>query len=320
MSGLLSVVGLLGLLVALVGLVKGSVRSVGVTSRGQAATAVCAALVVMAAGGALAPEAEDVPEQAPQVAAPVDREAAASPEPGTPPTTAPASAATPLAAAPPPPPPPPPSEPAAAPAVPLLVLGAGGDGDSWRDSSGAEYRMGLINAPESSECGGSAATAYRKRALADGFRATVYATDDHGRRVAVVTTAAGANLNVAMARDGIADDRYLDRFRHENPELAAQLDTAFREARAARRGIWADCTPTSAAAPAPAAPQAPQPVAGGRCHPDYTPCIPVQGDGSGRGAANDLDCGDVGITVRLRAVGRDPYRLDGSDDDGLGCE
>ena len=71
-------------------------------------------------------------------------------------------------------------------------------------------------------------------------------------------------------------------------------------------------------APAAQAPATQQPAArGGSCHPAYTPCIPVKGDGSGRGDANDLDCGQVGMTVQV--PGRDPYRLD-ADNDGQGCE
>lgn len=219
-------------------------------------------------------------------------------------------------------PPDPQQAPPAAAVAPLLVMAAGGDGDSWRDTGGVEYRMGLINTPETDECGGAAATAYRKRALAGGFRAEVYASDRYGRNVAVVIAPNGVNLNVAMARDGIADDRYLDRYRHENPLLAAQLDEAFATAKADGVGIWSACrtggAPQGLVAPPPAAEPAP-PAAAGDCHPDYVTCIPIKGDGSGRGQANDLDCGDIDGSVRLRSVGVDPYRLD-ADGDGVGCD
>ena len=323
MSGLLVLSGLLATVLCLVGVAKGSVRTLRLSTRGQCAkgAAACALLVL---GGALAPEpapSGSTVAQQEQQPAPVDR---ADAEPAaTQPSPAPAAATSPTAA----PPPaaaaqvaaPEPARTGAAP-VPLLVMAAGGDGDSWRDTDGVEYRMGLVNAPETQECGGAAATAYRKQALERGFRATVYARDHHGREVAVVHTVDGRNLNVAMARDGMVDDRYLERFRHENPRLAAQLDVAFGEARAAARGIWRTCSRpragTAEHAPAPA----PQPVADGRCHPDYRTCIPVAGDGSGRGPANDLDCSDVDGAVQLRRIGTDPYRLDGSDQDGIGCE
>lgn len=45
------------------------------------------------------------------------------------------------------------------------------------------------------------------------------------------------------------------------------------------------------------------------CHPNYSPCVP--------NAGYDLDCSDIGFTVRV--IGADPYRLD-RDRDGYGCE
>ena len=203
--------------------------------------------------------------------------------------------------------------PAAAPGVtaPLLHAASGGDGDSWHDTAGREYRLGLVNAPEYNECYGGAATAKRKSLIAAGFRARVYTRDTYGRRVAVVTTAAGVNVNVYLARHGFANDRYLAQFRHENPALARQLDAAFAAAKAEHAGLWGACARTRAprplAAPAPAG-----------CHPAYATCIPVKGDGSGSGDANDLDCGDIRKVVRVRQIGIDPYRLD-ADGDGIGC-
>jgi endonuclease YncB( thermonuclease family) len=224
------------------------------------------------------------------------------------------------------------AEPAAAPDAPaeetlatgLLRAADGGDGDSWRDTTGTEYRLGLVNAPETNECYGSTATVERTRLTAGGFRAEVYARDAYGRHVAVVTLADGTNLNVHLARLGFADDRYLPRFRAENPALAAELDSAFAAARAERVGLWGACSSAAAAAPAPAAPAPAAPTrtappAAAGCHPDYATCIPVKGDGSGRGRANDLDCASIGQRVQLRTAGVDPYRLD-ADGDGVGCQ
>jgi endonuclease YncB( thermonuclease family) len=206
---------------------------------------------------------------------------------------------------------------------PLLVAASGGDGDSWRDTAGREYRLGMVNAPETGECFGGQATAERARLVAAGFRPEVYSTDRYGRQVAVVTTADGTNLNVHLARHGFVDDRYLAQFRHENPVLARELDAAFARAKADGAGLWRACgvqqaAPRGIAAAPPASSQAP--AAGRSCHPDYVSCVPVKGDGSGRGQANDLDCGDLDGRVQLRRIGTDPYRLDGSDDDGHGCE
>ncbi len=123
----------------------------------------------------------------------------------------------------------------------LLRAAAHGDGDSWKDTTGREYRLGLVNAPEIDECFGSEATAARKRLVAGGFRARVYTTDGYGRSVAVVYAADSTNVNVWLARNGYANDRYLAQFRHENPSLATQLDAAFAAAKRERRGLWGAC-------------------------------------------------------------------------------
>jgi endonuclease YncB( thermonuclease family) len=123
----------------------------------------------------------------------------------------------------------------------LLRHADGGDGDSWKDTQGREYRLGLVNTPEVDECFGPEATEERRRLTGDGFEAAVYASDRYGRGLSVVTLADGRNLNVHLAREGFADDRYLEQFRDEHSQLAAQLDSAFAEARRARRGLWGAC-------------------------------------------------------------------------------
>jgi endonuclease YncB( thermonuclease family) len=210
---------------------------------------------------------------------------------------------------------PPPVSPTRRPVAAAVWLqpAAGGDGDSWKDLQGREYRLGLVNTPETNECYGSVATRERKQLVANGFRARVYTHDTYGRSVSVVTLRDGTNLNVYLAQHGYANDRYLAEFRHENPALAAQLDVAFAAAKRERAGLWSAC---AARAPAP------QPLVqnpSSSCHPDYLTCIPIKGDGSGSGAANDLDCPDIGKWVQLRQVGVDPYRLD-ADGDGFGCD
>jgi micrococcal nuclease len=190
----------------------------------------------------------------------------------------------------------------------LLRAARGGDGDSWKDTKGVEYRLGLVNTPELSECYGRTASAKRKQLTAAGFRARAYAVDQFGRRVSVVTLADGRNLNVWLARHGYANDKYLATFRHENRGLAAQLDQAFAAARRERAGLWRACAappvqrlvvPPVTARPA------------GRCDPSYPDvCIPPP--------LPDLDCGDISYR-RFRVVAPDPHRFD-ADHDGLGCE
>jgi endonuclease YncB( thermonuclease family) len=124
---------------------------------------------------------------------------------------------------------------------PLLQPAPFGDGDSWKDTRGREYRLGLVNTPELDECFGSESRAQRQRLVADGFRAEVYDTDRYGRAVAVVTLADGRNLNVLLAREGFADDRYLAEYRSDNLALARALDGAFAAAQRERRGLWGEC-------------------------------------------------------------------------------
>jgi endonuclease YncB( thermonuclease family) len=203
----------------------------------------------------------------------------------------------------------------------LLMPASGGDGDSWHDTAGREYRLGLVNTPEYDECYRSEATAKRKELTVHGFRADVYTHDVYGRGVSIVTTANGVNVNLYLARYGFANDKYLSQYRHENPKLASQLDTAFAKARAERLGLWSACSGTRGAA-APLAPATETPATtyqNTACHPDYVTCIRVEGNGSGQGRANDLDCGSIRKAVKLRRIGVDPYRLD-ADGDGIGCQ
>ena len=116
-----------------------------------------------------------------------------------------------------------------------------GDGDSWKDRAGREYRMGLVNAPETDECYGATATRSRRELLARGFRADAYARDRYGRSVSVIYTSDGRVLNRVMAQQGLVDDRYLRTYRHENPALARQLDADFAAAKKAHRGLWGAC-------------------------------------------------------------------------------
>ena len=321
-SAVLSLLGFVGIIVGGIGVIKDGVHRAGLVGRKQSAWAVAGAIVVMAVGGAMAPAA---PASHPAVAGstsaetpkPMDHlpEVVTPPSPSTPPAVY-AVAPSPIAEA-------TRASPSSqlslsSPLGPLLLMASGGDGDSWRDSGGVEYRMGLVNTPEVNECGGSTATVYRKRRLQSGFYARNYSTDTYGRRVSVIFTRSGTNLNMAMAREGIANDKYLAKFRHENTQLARELDAAFAQAKANRAGVWGKCSSGGTTTASGESSTRALAAAGGRCHPDYRTCIPIKGDGSGHGTANDLDCGDIGKVVYLRSVGRDPYRLD-ADEDGLGC-
>jgi micrococcal nuclease len=252
--------------------------------------AVCLALVgcqedmTASSHAAAGAEQSAVPEKDPRTAAPAKRVTVASPV-----------AKRPVAAA-------------------LLHAASGGDGDSWKDTHGVQYRLGLVNTPELSECYGERASQKRKSLTAAGFRATTYTKDDYGRHVSVVYLADGRNLNVWLARNGYANDRYLKQFRHENPSLAAQLDPAFAAAKREHLGLWGACQTSQPQgfAATPAAPAAAAaPAARGGCEPAYPEvCIPP--------APPDLDCPDISYR-RFRVLSPDPHRFD-SDGDGIGCE
>ncbi|WP_370327519.1 thermonuclease family protein [Euzebya sp.] len=186
------------------------------------------------------------------------------------------------------------------------------DGDSFVATDGVEYRVGLVNTPELSECGGHEAADRTAALLADGFSVDAYATDDHGRSVARITTPDG-DLGVILAAEGLADDRYLDAHRHEHPGYAAEIDDALARAREARTGLWRTCWDDTGPRPTPDPADRRSIPDGSACHPAYVQCLPV---------GPDLDCADVGHAVDLTGPD-DPYRLDGATtarSDGVGCD
>jgi hypothetical protein len=76
----------------------------------------------------------------------------------------------------------------------------------------------------------------------------------------------------------------------------------------ARRPVEPGSGASPRPAPAPTTPKPPPPTTR-RCSPTYSPCVPD--------VPYDLDCADIGMTVRV--IGTDVYRLDG-DGDGMGYE
>lgn len=185
--------------------------------------------------------------------------------------------------------------------VALMFITNQKDGDSFVASDGKEYRLGLVNTPEIGEPCAPEAAHFTRDFLSDGFTVDAYSTDVHGRVVAEVFDKSGKSLNVAVAKSGLGNDRYLEEFRHENPDLGRRLDTAF--ASAARPSCL---TP---AAPLPLVQQAPktqEPAS--NCMTGYEPCLPVRGD---------MNCPEINHPVTV--TGSDPYGLD-RDGDGVGCD
>jgi micrococcal nuclease len=138
--------------------------------------------------------------------------------------------------------------------------------------------------------------------------------DRYGRLLAHVHV--GDDLYASEAIAGGFGIHYV----YEVPSIHAdELDAAAEAAQKAKVGIWASCqgrvdlpltAPTPLPVAAPAATSKPEPTKDADCHPSYDPCVP--------NAGHDLDCGDIRFQVTV--IGPDVYRLDGSDNDGRGCE
>jgi hypothetical protein len=181
------------------------------------------------------------------------------------------------------------------------------DGDSWDASDGNEYRVGLVDTPERGEPCSVEATRFTRKFLADGFTVDAYSSDTHDRVVAEVFNADGDSLNIALVESGLAGDRYLETFRHENRELADRIDAALASAAspscrsATPRGFVESGPKTTEPSPKVDAPAK-------SCAQGYSPCLPV---------VADLNCPDIGHTVKVTGV--DQYQLD-RDRDGIGCD
>lgn len=158
-----------------------------------------------------------------------------------------------------------------------------------------------IDTPETGQCYGARAT-LRARAIAAGRRVVVRGDptqrvrDRYGRLLGYVGIRGGVDLGRRLILGG-----YGKVYVYERPfERVSSYREAQRVARRESRGLWRACGGSSGGGTRP------------RCHPSYSPCLPIVGD---------LDCDDVRAMGRdpVRVTGSDPYRLDG-DGDGWGCE
>ena len=187
------------------------------------------------------------------------------------------------------------------------------DGDTLdvRLTSGKTERIRLIgiDTPERGDCYFSQATV-RARQLAMSKRvvlrgdATQDTRDRYGRLLAYVWLPGGKDLGYQLIAGGFAKVYvYRDPF-----QRLSAYRSAGATAKSATAGQWKAC---GAPAPVPAPVPTPPP-SGSKCHPSYSPCLPI---------VDDLDCADIRAmgVAPVRVLGSDPYRLDG-DNDGLGCE
>ena len=164
-------------------------------------------------------------------------------------------------------------------------------------------------------CFGAEATAFAREALA-GQPVTLELDPTQDERDRYDRLLAHVHVGDALyAAEAIAAG-YGIHYVYERPSVhASELAAAADAARTADAGIWASCEGRvdlpliPIVVPAPVAEPDPEP-ADADCHTSYEPCVPI--------VAGDLDCGDIGFQVAV--IGPDEYRLDGSDNDGRGCE
>jgi micrococcal nuclease len=190
------------------------------------------------------------------------------------------------------------------------------DGDTIRVDRGfgsEPVRYIGMNTPEVGDPGGAEATAENAR-LVEGMQVVlerdVSETDQFDRLLRYIWIESGNGwtfVNLALVARGFAqaatyppDVRYADLFL-----------TTEGGARSAGVGLWA-ATPAPTLAPDPTAARPEPTEAAARCHPSYTPCLPI---------VADLDCPDVRAmgAAPVTVIGPDDYRLDGNHD-GVGCE
>ncbi|MBI5919380.1 MAG: thermonuclease family protein [Nitrosomonadales bacterium] len=115
------------------------------------------------------------------------------------------------------------------------------DGDTvlvLRGNRPVKVRLADIDAPEKDQrYGQSSKQSLVELALRREVRVSTRAVDKYGRIVAQLRLE-GRDLNAEQVRRGMAWEYA---FKHSNPELRALQ----QDARAARRGLWAQATPTS---------------------------------------------------------------------------
>ena len=139
--------------------------------------------------------------------------------------------------------------------------------------------------------------------------------DKYDRLLRYVYLEDGTSFNEHMIAEGYAHEYTYDLpYKHQQAFKDAE-----KKARETNKGLWSSSTcggdtegtastPKTSPAPSTPAPATAAPSASS-CDPNYTPCVPK--------ASYDLDCGDIGFSVRV--IGTDTHRFD-RDGNGYGCE
>jgi len=116
------------------------------------------------------------------------------------------------------------------------------DGDTLgvlRDGKEVKVRLHGIDAPESGQAFGATAKQFAsEKVFGKTVTVRVTDTDRYGRLVGEVSLVGGASLNEALVQSGLAW------WYHQYGAKERKLAEAEIDARAARRGLWADANPT----------------------------------------------------------------------------
>jgi micrococcal nuclease len=148
--------------------------------------------------------------------------------------------------------------------------------------------------------------------------------DKYARLLRYVILTDGTNVNLQMIRDGYAYE-----YTYQIPyKFQAEFKAAETEAKAAKRGLWADgvCEAPSVTQPVTTQTTTPTPVL---TTPAPTPAPPPASSTSSCDCSGNIyNCGDFTTHAAAQAlydcctakVGSDIHRLDGNDNDGLACE
>lgn len=307
--------------VAVVGMVKGSIPSIRLADRKSAGVLAAGAFAAVLLGSSMLPPVE------PTASDSSSSEPSELPTSGEPTLSAVAPA---------------PSRPAGVPEeAQIATVTRHVDGDTlWLEggtlpaAATASVRLLEIDAPEAGLGYSSEAANFLKQELPIGASVYLLAdrgdTDRFGRYLRYLWKENGEFFNEKAVRQGFAKAVMIA----PNDRFISQIRAAEADAKAAGRGIWAAPVappaapsapvrrapaPGPAPAPAPApvpAPQPAPPAAGAGCDPAYPDyCIPPN--------SPDLDCADIGRS--LKVLPPDPHRLDGrpgqaGEPDGVGCE
>jgi micrococcal nuclease len=132
------------------------------------------------------------------------------------------------------------------------------------------------------------------------------------RYVWLANGAAWTLVNLELVKHGVASAiSYPPDVKYDARYAEAEL-----VAKKSALGLWgappATAAPTTLVLVEPILTVTSRPKPAAKCHPSYTPCLPIVGD---------LDCPDVRALglAPVEVIGPDEYRLD-RDNDGLGCE